>query len=360
MDDLKMLRDLGRDLEYEPPATLARQRQRLLGAGTGRGPRWTRLLGAGTGGGPRRARHWTMIGLAAVVTAAIALVPALLLGGHQAVSVLSGHRTVPTLVGDRPDKRTEALNILLVGTDSEVGTPRYRTPGARSDTMLLLHLPADRVKVTVISIPRDSMVRIPSCGPDTPARTEMINSAFRMGGLACAWKTVESLTGVRVDHAVELDFSGFAGLVDAVGGVEVTLPRAVDDPKAKLRLSAGKHMLSGKVALAYVRARYSMGDGSDISRIKRQQQLMSALAKKVKTLLADPARLRPLLTEAATWVKTDAGLDLETMYEIAGSLAKTDLGTVPFVTVPWRPHPEDKHRIQWAQPAAEKLFASIR
>ncbi|WP_406311659.1 LCP family protein [Streptosporangium sp. NBC_01639] len=346
MDDLKMLRDLGRDLEYEPPATLARQRQRLLGAGTGREP--------------RRARHWTMIGLVAVVTAAIALVPALLLGGHQAVSVLSGHRTVPTLVGDRPDKRTEALTILLVGTDSEAGTPRHRTPGARSDTMLLLHLPADRGKAIVISIPRDSMVRIPSCGPDIPARTDMINSAFRTGGLACAWKTVESLTGVRVDHAVELDFSGFAGLVDAVGGVEVTLPRAVDDPKAKLRLSAGRHVLRGEQALAYVRARYSMGDGSDISRIKRQQQLMSALAKKVKTLLADPARLRPFLAEATRWVKTDAGLDLETMYEIAGSLVKTDLGTVPFVTVPWRQHPADKNRIQWAQPAAEKLFASIR
>ncbi|MFJ2030832.1 LCP family protein [Streptosporangium sp. NPDC087985] len=360
MDDLKMLRDLGRELEHEPPATLAHQRRRFLDAGTGGGPRWTRLLGAGTGGGPRRARHWTMIGLIAVATAAIALVPALLLGAGQSMSVLSGRQTVPSPVGDRPDKRTEALNILLVGTDSETGTPRYRQPGARSDTMLLLHLPADREKVTVISIPRDSMVRIPSCGPDIPARTDMINSAFYAGGLACAWKTVESLTGVRVDHAVELDFSGFAGLVDAVGGVEITLPQAVDDPKSGLRLPAGRHLLDGKQALAYVRARYSLGDGSDIQRIKRQHLLMSALAKKMKKPLADPALLHAFLTEATKWVKTDAGLDLETMYAIAGSLAKTDPEALLFVTVPWRPYPDDPHRIQWLQPAAEQLFALIR
>jgi LCP family protein required for cell wall assembly len=365
VDDLKMLRDLGRDLEHDPPATLAHQRRRLLGASTGTGSRWTRrgamLRPFGSvGAGSRRTRHWTTLGLIAAATAAVALVPALFLGGNPQPFLGGGSRSVPSPVGDRPEKRSEALNVLLIGTDSQVGTPRYRTAGTRSDTMMLLHLPADRKKITVISIPRDSMVRIPSCGQGSPARTEMINSAFRTGGLACAWKTVESLTKVRVDHAIELDFSGFMAMVDAVGGVEVRLPRAMDDPKAKLHLPAGKSLVNGEQALAYVRSRHAIGDGSDLGRLKQQAQIMRELAKKTKKLLANPAELLSFLAEATMWTKADSGLDLETMRTIAVSLTKTDPEDMIFVVVPWKPYPEDPHRLQWAQPAADQLFAAIR
>ncbi|MEU8148564.1 LCP family protein [Nonomuraea sp. NPDC048901] len=331
MDDLKMLRDLGRELEHQPPATLVRQRQRLLQAR------------------PRRRRlTWLLTGLVAVATmatVATVAVPTLMLAGRQ---------TVPQPAGARPANTSGTLNVLLVGSDSQGGSDRFDN-GARSDTLLLLHLPADRTKATIISFPRDSMVRIPACGSQ-PARKDMINQAFRIGGLACSVKTVETLTKVRVDHMMEVEFSGVEAIVNALGGVEVTLPQAVDDKNTKLRLSAGKHLLNGKQALGYIRLRH-YGDGSDIQRIKRQQVLMMSMLKKAKQRLKDPAALRSFLTTAGKSFKTDPEFDLDTMIGIAGTLEKTKM---PFVMVPWEPDPDDRNRIVWKQPEAEQLFASLR
>ncbi|MBT2231848.1 LCP family protein [Nonomuraea sp. NEAU-A123] len=328
MDDLKMLQDLGRELEHQPPATLMRQRQRLLQAR------------------PRRRRvTWLMTGLVAVATMAAVAVPTLLLSGRQTVSP-------PT--GARPANVSGVVNVLLVGSDSRAGTGRLGN-GARSDTLMLLHLPADRKNVTVVAFPRDSMVRIPACGSQ-PARKDMINSAFSMGGLACSVKTVESLTKVRVDHMMELGFSGVEDVVDALGGVEVTLPEAVDDKSAKLKLSAGKQVLNGKQALAYLRLRH-YGDGSDIQRIKRQQVLMTSMLKKAQQRLKDPAALRVFLTTASKSIKTDAEFDLDTMLGIAGTLDKSK---VRFVMVPWKPDPNDQNRLVWKQPDADQLFAALR
>lgn len=328
MDDLKMLRDFGRELEHQPPATLMRQRQRLLQAR------------------PRRRRlPWLMTGLVAVATMATVAVPTLL---------LSSRETVSPPAGARPAKVSGALNVLLVGSDSQAGSERFRN-GARSDTLLLLHLPADRKNVTVVPFPRDSMVRIPACG-SSPARRGLINSAFDTGGLACSVKTVESLTKVRVDHMMELEFSGAEAIVDALGGVEVTLPEAVDDKSTKLKLAAGKHMLNGEQALGYLRLR-RYGDGSDIHRIKRQQALMMSMLKKAKQRLKDPAAMRDFLTTASKSIKTDAAFDLDTMIGIAGTLEKSK---VRFVMVPWTPDPNDQNRIVWKQPAADQLFATLR
>ncbi|MCA2227102.1 LCP family protein [Nonomuraea aurantiaca] len=331
MDDLRMLRDLGRELEHQPPATLVRQRQRLLQAR------------------PRRRRlTWLLTGLVAVATmatVATVAVPTLMLAGRQ---------TVPPPAGVRPANASGVLNVLLVGSDNREGLSKFNG-GARSDTLLLLHLPADRTKVTIVSFPRDSMVQIPACG-SRPARKDMINSAFHAGGLACSVKTVETLTKVRVDHMMEVGFSGVEAIVDALGGVEVTVPRAVDDKKAKLKLPAGKQVLNGKQALGYLRLRY-YGDGSDIQRIKRQQGLMMSMLKKAKQRLKDPAALRDFLTTASKSIKTDPEFDLDTMLGIAGTLEKSKM---TFVTVPWRPDPDDPNRIVWAQPAAERLFAGLR
>ncbi|MFD1544380.1 LCP family protein [Nonomuraea guangzhouensis] len=328
MDDLKMLRDLGRELEHQPPPTLVRQRQRLLQAR------------------PRRGRvTWLMTGLVAVATMAAVAVPTLLLSGRQTVSP-------PT--GARPANVSGALNVLLVGSDSQAGSERFDN-GARSDTLLLLHLPADRKNVTVVAFQRDSMVQIPACGSQPPRRA-MINSAFNVGGLACSVKTIESLTKVRVDHMMELEFSGVAPVVDALGGVEVTLPQAVDDKNTKLKLSAGKHVLNGEQALGYLRLR-RYGDGSDIQRIKRQQVLMTSMLKKAKQRLKDPAAMRDFLTTASKSIKTDAEFDLDTMIGIAGTLDKSK---VRFTMVPWRPDPDDQNRIVWKQPDAERLFATLR
>ncbi|WP_329087401.1 LCP family protein [Streptosporangium sp. NBC_01469] len=360
MDDLTMLRDLGRELEHEPPATLARQRARLLDASAGSPRGLARTSARSRWRLPRAMRGWPMLALVAAVTAAVTVIPVVLLSGRP----LAPGPSVPGPSGDRPYKQGEALNILVVGNDSEAIKPDQReAAGARADTMILLHLSADRRKTLAVNIPRDSIVRIPACessdGTAVPARTDMINSAFRTGGLSCAWKTVESTTGIHVDHAMEIRFSGFKGMVDALGGVEVTLPRPVDDPKAKLRLPAGRHLLNGEQALGFVRLR-NFGDGTDLGRIKRQQHFMNMLVMRVRGLMGEPAALFAFLTEVKKSVRTDAGLDLRTMYAIASGMAELKPGSVTFSTVPTRPHPDDRNRLAWNQPAAERLFAALR
>lgn len=335
MNDLEKLADFGRRLEHRPPATLVRQRERLLRAAAGRKE--------------RRRGGWmaaVLVAAAAMATVAAFAVPALLLGGP--------HATAAYPAGPRPAKVTEALNVLLVGTDRGSAPLVTDDPG-RTDSIVLLHLPADRGQARAISIPRDSYVALPACG-SAPARTDMINSAYARGGLTCTVKTVESLTGVRIDHMLEVDFAGFGRLVDALGGVEVTLKQPVDDRKAKLTLPAGKSLLDGEQAAAYMRLR-NYGDGSDVARIKRQQVVVRALVDKAKGLLGDPGRLREFASVMAESVTTDPGLDVERMIGIAVTLEDSD---VRLVTVPWLPDPSDPNRVVWKLPEAEELFASLR
>ncbi|MFI6601851.1 LCP family protein [Nonomuraea sp. NPDC050536] len=327
MDDLKLLRDFGRELEHQPPATLARQRNRLLSAP------------------PRRRRmSWLLMALVAAVTAAAIAVPATLIS-------LSGNKHSAILT-QPPAEISGAMNVLLIGSDSREGpNGQYGRPnGRRADTMMIVHIPANRGKVTAVDLPRDSMVQISACRSDPP-RMAMLNSAYGTGGTSCLIKTVEQLTGLRMDHFVELDFTGFKRMVDAVGGVEVTLPRPVNDSQAKLNLPAGKTILNGEQALGYVRLR-RYGDGSDLQRIKRQQAFMKSMLTKVRE---DPTKIRPLLTEVRKAVKTD--LDLETMYRLATQLQGSK---VSFVVVPWEPAPTDRNRIVWKEPEAHRLFDQLK
>ncbi|GII33646.1 LCP family protein [Planotetraspora mira] len=337
MDDLTMLRDLGRTLEHEPPPSLVRQRQRLL-----EGARPHRRL-------PRLMRGWVLIGLAAVVTAAAIVVPVLIL-----------HPRSAQVAVNQPDaaRPIKELNLLVLGVDRRGGAPG----DVRSDTMMLVHLPADRKKTTVVSLPRDLMVLIPPCkalGETIPTHLGLINSAFTEGGSSCSAKTVESITGMRIDHVVEVHFTGLKTMVNALGGVEITLPKAVKDKAAGLDLPAGKQVVQGDQALAYVRTRHSLGDGSDLSRIERQQQFLIAMFKKVRPVLADPIRLPVLLHESSKAIKISPGLDARAMFDIARSLATVESRDIRSVTVPWRPYPPDPNRVEMKQPSADKLFASL-
>ncbi|NKY16086.1 LCP family protein [Streptomyces somaliensis] len=261
-------------------------------------------------------------------------------------------------------------NILLVGSDSRAGeNAEYgRDRGTqRSDTTILLHLSARGHGVTAVSVPRDLMVEVPGCrtrsGGRSAPRFAQFNLAFQVGGTACTIRTVERLTGIRVDHHMVIDFRGFKDMVDAVGGVRVCVREPVDDPDAKLELPAGPRTLDGEQALGYVRARKSLGDGSDTERINRQQEFLGALVTKVQSngVLLNPARLYPVLDAATRSVTTDPGLgSLRDLYDLARRLRGVPTGKVRFLTVPRRPHHADPNRDELVQPDARRLFERLR
>ncbi|MFJ3304947.1 LCP family protein [Streptomyces sp. NPDC086549] len=264
-----------------------------------------------------------------------------------------------------------AQNILLIGSDtrSGAGNRKYgKDLGTeRSDTTILLHLAADRRSATVVSLPRDLMVKVPGCRGADGHRTEpaftMFNYAFAAGGSACTIRTVEKLTNIRIDHHVVVDFSGFKDMVDAVDGVEVCLKKPIDDKAAKLKLPAGKVTLDGEQALGYVRARKSLGDGSDTDRMDRQQRFLGALVNKVRgnDVLLNPVKLYPVLDAATSSLTTDPDLaSLRGLYQLVRGLRDIPTEHVRFLTVPRESYVYDSNRDQLVEPEAERLFARLR
>ncbi|MFE9318955.1 LCP family protein [Streptomyces albidoflavus] len=263
-----------------------------------------------------------------------------------------------------------ALNILLVGSDTRAGQGNGRygaARGQRSDTVILLHLAADRRSATAMSIPRDLMVEIPSCrradGQSAPARTAQFNYAYSYGGTACTIRTVERLTRIRVDHHMVVDFQGFKRMVDAVDGVRICLKQPMDDKDAHVRLPAGEHTLNGEQSLGFVRARKSLGNGSDTDRMERQQQFLGALVAKVQSngVLLNPGKLYPLLDAATSSLTTDPSIaSLIDLYDLVRSMRNIPTKEVRFLTVPREAYAGDPNRDQLVEPAASELFTLLR
>ncbi|MFI0981457.1 LCP family protein [Streptomyces sp. NPDC021093] len=263
-----------------------------------------------------------------------------------------------------------ALNILLIGSDSRAGgNSKYgRDEGTqRSDTTILLHLSGGRTSATGVSLPRDLMVSIPSCTKADGSRTRemfaQFNWAFEMGGTACTIRTVEKLTGVRLDHHMVVDFQGFKDMVDAVDGVDVCLKKPIDDKDAHLKLAAGPQTLNGEQALGYVRARKSIGGGSDTERMDRQQQFLASLVNKMQSngVLLNPTKLYPVLDAATKSLTTDPGLaSLRDLYDLASGLRDVPSEKVQFLTVPRRPYRYNTNRDELIKSEAEKLFQQLR
>ncbi|NUR83800.1 MAG: LCP family protein [Nonomuraea sp.] len=315
----------------------------------------------------RRWLRWTAIGAGLLVLA--------LAAGAVTVYVrLTGnvkHIDVGQDLGaTRPPRlATTAQNVLIVGSDQRDGkNARYghRIAGERTDTIMLAHLSSMRDNVMVVSFPRDSLVQLPACRARAPFAGQqphlgMINESFNSGGIGCTWKTIETLTGIHIDHFVKVDFSGFKTMVDAVGGVQICLPQRIDDTKALLHLPAGRQTLNGEQALGYVRARYSIGDGSDIGRIQRQQMFIASMIKKVMSgqTLADPAKLLGFLDAGTRSVTTDPALTPGVMKDLALSLKGLNAGQVRFITTPWHYSLTQPGRVEWVQPQAGKLFQLV-
>jgi LCP family protein required for cell wall assembly len=261
------------------------------------------------------------------------------------------------------------VNILVMGSDTREGGNGFiggNEKEGHSDTTVLLHLAADGQSATAVSIPRDSLVTMPTCttreGGTSPAALRMFNESYTIGGPACTVRTVEQLTKIRIDHYVVVDFSGFTEMVDALGSVEVCLPEAVDDPKAHLDLPAGRSRVSGDQALAYVRARYTLGDGGDLGRIDRQQAFLSSILQQATStgVLTDPPRLYAFLNAATRSVTMDPQLAaLPRLTAMAAAVHRIGLDHITFLTVPTGAHPADANRLQW-MPAADTLWRAIR
>ncbi|EST25987.1 LCP family protein [Streptomyces niveus] len=270
-------------------------------------------------------------------------------------------------------------NILVVGSDSRDGDNGEYGKGLttmQSDTLMVMHVAANRKWATVVSLPRDSWVRIPACdrgdGTTSKAHQFKINEAFALGGTsgevagaaACAIKTVEENTGLRIDHFMSVDFQGFKGMVNALDGIEVCPETAIHDKKAHLDMDAGCQTVKGEKALGYVRTRYSVGDGSDIGRIGRQQEFMEALAAKAQTKLTSPAALYGFLDSATDSLTTDKELaGIKPLTALASELKGIPGDRLTFLTVPNYPReadvPTDKANVVWQYPQAADLFSSL-
>ncbi|WP_242889319.1 LCP family protein [Actinomadura litoris] len=311
---------------------------------------------------------WVCIGLSAVMVAGSLTAYGLYRKAFGNIS----HEDVNAQLGpNRPKKLNSAMNILLLGSDTRAGAnSKYgralKNEPPRSDTMILLHLSPGGGQAMGISFPRDLMVRMPSCksrdGRTIPAQARaQINSAFTSGGAACVMKTIESLSNIRIDHFMQVDFNGFKSITNAVGGVPICLPKDVNDPKSKLNLKRGKHTIKGETALAYVRVRHGLGDGSDTDRIKRQQKFMGALANKAMSagVLSNPARMLSLMNAATKSLTTDKELTPQVMMRIGQGMQGMSSGKLRFVTVPSGPDPADTNRVALTT-EAQPFFETIR
>jgi LCP family protein required for cell wall assembly len=266
----------------------------------------------------------------------------------------------------------EPINVLLMGSDTRQGSnskgygDKDVLDGARSDTTILLHISGDRSRAFAVSIPRDSLVDLPVCktaeGTIGGGNEARFNEAFDIGGPGCSVKAVQQLTGISIDHYVVVDFTGFKGVVNALDGVEICLKKDVFDRESKLDLSAGTQVVKGEEALAFVRARKTLGDGSDISRIDRQQEFLSAAIRKATSagVLTNPAQLHSVLTAGTKSLTVDPALaDFDALKDLALNASAVEPSNITFATVPFT-YNDDGGTISWIPSEAQELWTAIR
>ncbi|MEU6539485.1 LCP family protein [Streptomyces sp. NPDC047000] len=274
---------------------------------------------------------------------------------------------------DRPQKADNGSeNILVLGSDSRSGGNKKLGGGtddgsARSDTAMIIHVYKGHKKASVVSIPRDTLVDRPRCtdtgGATHPAASHvMFNESYSTGGAACTVKTVESFTGLRMDHYLEVDFKGFQKLIDELGGVQVTTTRDIEDPQSHLDLKAGTHTLDGQQALGLVRTRHGVGDGSDLGRIQLQQAFVKALVDQVKHIgiLGNYKQLLDLGDTATSAVTTDSDLgSVNSLMSFAYGLKGISSSKMKMITMPVRYDPANPNRVIVAEAQARLVWTAL-
>ncbi|MFD7335208.1 LCP family protein [Streptomyces violascens] len=332
------------------------------------GPRWGRIprMGRPT---RRRATRMRMVlcslaGVLLLVGAAAAYTWHRLSGNISSVEL--GSLLTPEA------SATSDLNILVVGSDSRAGKNAARAGGGedagRSDTTLLLHVYGGRKKAALVSIPRDTIVNRPACaaasGQNVPGRERvMFNAVYEMGGAPCTVAAVEALSGgLRINHYVEVGFNGFAELVDALGGADITLVKPIDDKQSGVHLGVGKHHLNGQESLGLVRTRHGVGNGSDLGRIQLQHQFLTAVIDKMagQDLLTDPVGLFAVADAATKSLTTDSSLaHVDTLASLVYSMKGLGAKDVQMVTLPAQLEQGDEDRLVPDAARGRMLWAAL-
>ncbi len=278
---------------------------------------------------------------------------------------------------DRP-RDTGGVNFLVVGTDrrdklSHEQREKYRLGGSAcdcTDTLMLVHLSADHDRASVVSLPRDSYTKLPAhtdagTGKRHAAVPAKLNSAYAHGGAHLTVSTVEAMTGIHIDHYLEVDFTSFMRTVDVLGGVPVCTDKSLQDSYSGLNLPAGTTNLDGGRALQYVRARH-LGDGSDLSRMKRQQHFLASVVEKATDsgVLMNPVKLRKVASTVLQSVRADDGLGSDEMLELGRAMRRFTTSSSEFASVPVQNAnytvPKLGSTVKWDKRKAEKLFRMLR
>ncbi|CAL9478579.1 Cell wall biosynthesis protein LcpA [Streptomyces sp. enrichment culture] len=277
-------------------------------------------------------------------------------------------------------RKDEAINILLIGTDKRTGAGNGsygdKNSAGHADTTILLHVAKDRTNATALSIPRDLIVDIPDCPTTQEDGTEKIipgsagvrfNESLGQSGRtpSCTMRTVTELTGITPDNFMVADFNAVKTLTSAVGGVEVCLDKDIDDPKSHLKLPAGTHTIEGEQALAFVRTRYSVGSGGDLSRIGLQQQFLSSLMRKLKSndTLTSPSKMIKLAEAGTKALTVDSKLNsINKLKDLGLELGKLDTKNLTFTTVPVKDNPAEtvKATVVVDESKAPEVFSLIK
>ncbi|MFD3641317.1 LCP family protein [Streptomyces griseus] len=300
--------------------------------------------------------------------------------GHAVVTSLEGGigRVDPFKDMKNRPQGGHGTNLLLVGTDgrdtiTEAERKKYRLGGAPchcTDTIMLVHLSADRQRASVVSLPRDSYAEMPAhtdrtTGKHHESHPVKLNAAYAEGGPTLTVRTVENMTKVKIDHYLEVDFTSFMKTVDAVGGVKICTARPMKDSYTGLNLPAGSHELDGGRALQYVRSRH-VDVGSDLGRMERQQKFLAALIKQVTSsgVLLNPVKFQQVSASALGSVRADEGFGTEQMLALGKAMkgfgpASSEFASVP-VGNPSFPVKGIGSTVRWDAAKAKKLFQALR
>ncbi|MFJ5265855.1 LCP family protein [Streptomyces sp. NPDC088387] len=308
----------------------------------------------------RRVLKWTALGLAVVTLGAACA--GYVYYQHLNDNLKKDHLNLgdskvaaptPNAAGQTP------LNILVIGSDARDTEENQNLGGARetfgaaplADVQMLVHVSADRTNMSVISMPRDTLVKIPKCtDPDDgevyPASDgrAMTNQSLGHGGPGCTVATWQELTGIRIDHFMMVDFSGVVAMADAIGGVPVCVDANIHSRDSMghgsgLRLEKGTHAIKGEQALQWLRTRYGFEDGSDLGRAKAQHMYMNSMIRTLRenATLSNPNKLLGLAEQATRALTVDQGLDtVKKLYDLSNELRKVEPKRVTMTTMPNR------------------------